>query len=212
VFGDGIAGKENFYNRSENMKTIFTMFGVLVALGALGAGLYGCYLVAGYLWGFYADLDAVFRLVLLSSIVALLLASMIVAGSIRKAAQLNSSSRLMEAKLNLYKSVVEAYQKNPGVLPAPTRQMQAESIARLQQLEAELTILASGPVIEAQRKLQTAFEGNETDSLATLFQQLVKSIRRDLGHGSGYDESKLRFLGQDNREAHPDPRAQGSSS
>jgi hypothetical protein len=53
------------------MKTILTMFGVLLALSVLGAGLYGCYLAAGYLWGFYADLDTVIRLVLLSSMSAL---------------------------------------------------------------------------------------------------------------------------------------------
>ena len=194
------------------MKTIFTMFGVLVALGALGAGLYGCYLGAGYLWGFYADLDAVIRLVLLSSIVALLLASMIVSGSIRKAAQLNSSSRLMEAKLNLYRSIVEVYQQFPGALHAPTQQTRAESIAKLHQLETELTILASGHVIEAQRKLQKAVEDKEVDSLTMLFQQLVKSIRRDLGHGSGYDESKLRFLRQEDRESHAGTHAQGTST
>ena len=194
------------------MKKIFTMFGVLLALSVLGAGLYGCYLAVGYLWSLYTDLDAVIRLALLSSMAALLLASMIVAGSIRKAAQLNSSSHLMEAKLNLYKSVVETYQQYPGVLHTPTQQTRVESIAGLQQLEAELTILASAPVIEAQRKLQTAIETKETDSLAILFQQLIKSIRRDLGHGSGYDESKLRFLKQDDPKYHSNIHAQGSNS
>ena len=194
------------------MKTIFTMFGVLVALGALGAGLYGCYLAAGYLWNLYTNLDAVIRLVLLSSMVALLLASMIVAGSIRKAAELNSSSRLMEAKLNLYKAVVEAYQQYPGVLHTPTQQTRAESIARLQQIETELAILASAPVIEAHRKLQVALETKQEDNFAPLLQLLVKSIRRDLGHGSGYDESKLRFLIQAERETHGRTPVHGSSA
>ena len=194
------------------MKTIFTMFGVLLALSVLGAGLYGGYLAAGYLWDFYADLDAVIRLVLLSSMTALLLASMIVAGSIRKAAQLNSNSRLMKSKLNLYKSVVEAYQQYPSMLHAPTQQTRTESIARLHQLETELAILASGPVIEAHRKLQVALEEKQEDNFARLFQQLVKSIRRDLGHGSGYDESKLRFLMQAEGETHSNTPVHGSSA
>lgn len=187
------------------------MFGVLLALGALGAALYGCYLAAGYLWTFYADMDAVVRLVLLSSMAALLLASMIVAASIKKAAQLNCNSRLMKAKLNLYKSVVEAYQQYPGALHAPTQQTWTEPTARLHQLEAELTILASGPVIEAHRKLQVVLEEKQEDNFAPLFQQLVKSIRRDLGHGPGYDESKLRFLMQAEGETHSSTPVHGSS-
>jgi uncharacterized protein YciI len=153
-------------------------------------------------------MDAVVHLVLLSSMAALLLASMIVAASIKKAAQLNSSGRLMQAKLKIYQSVIEVYRHYLGVELQPSP---AELVARLNQLEAELTILASGPVIEAHRKLQVALEEKQEDNFAWLFQQLVKSIRRDLGHGSGYDESKLRFLMQAEGETHSSAPVHGSS-
>lgn len=190
------------------MKTVFTMFGVLLALGLLGAALYACYLAAGYLWAYYADLDAVVRLLLLSAMAALLFGCMLVAAAIKRAAQISVHGRLQEARFALYKSVVDAYRQCTDTAHQPA---QSELFDGLNRLEAELTILASGAVIEAQRKLRSAFENHETEAVEPLFHQLVKCIRRDLGHGSGYDESRLKFFLSYERRAPAGSEVQGVS-
>lgn len=176
------------------MKPILTIFGVFLFIAALVASLYGCYLAAGYLWNLYAELDAVIRLVLLSSLAVLLLASLIIAGSIKKAAQIKNKSQLIEAKLKLYPLVVQSYQQYMTSTGPTAQKIKTESLTKLNELETDLMLLASSSVIEIHRKLQAALDEYESESFALLVQQLIKSIRRDLGHASHYDESKLKFL------------------
>lgn len=100
----------------------------------------------------------------------------------------------MGARLDIYNSVAQSYQQYMTSTGPSAQQLKTESLERLNGFETDLMILASSAVIEAHRKLQVAQGEYDAEAFALLFQQLIKSIRRDLGHGSHYDESKLKFL------------------
>jgi flagellar motor component MotA len=177
------------------MKSLLTITGVLVFLAALAAGLYGCYLALGSLWNLYMELDAVIRLVLLSSIATLLIAATIIGGSIKKAVSVNNKGQLVKAKLELYKPVIQSYQQYIKAIYPLTQQVQTESLAKLNDLDIEMMVLASSPVMDAHHKLHNALGSHQDENLALLLQQLIKAMRRDLGHGVDYGKSRQEFLG-----------------
>ncbi len=157
------------------MKFLLTLTGVLIIFAAIAAMCYAAYLGAAYLWQFYASLDELIRTLTLSAMSTVLIAAMIISAAIKSSARTSSKAQLMEAKLCLYKHLVET----------ETRQ-------EFEELKAEMQILSSSSVLEAYAKLDQAMLAGESTDI--LFKQLIKSMRRDLGHGSGYDENRLKFL------------------
>ena len=173
------------------MKTSLILIIVILVLAVFGGIFYGGYHAVDYLWGLYASLDAVIRIVLLSSMAALLAGSLIIARAVRASAQAVSKDRMMEAKLDLYRSLLGLYEQ---YFDSP-QQEKTEIVSKLARLESDVMILASNSVLNIHGKLKSALNSYEDEKkLAELLQQLIKSIRRDLGNGAIYDDSRLKYL------------------
>jgi hypothetical protein len=174
------------------MKSLITFIGVVIVFAAIAAVFYGGYLVAEYLWSLYVELDAVIRLVLLSSMAAILLGCLVIAGAIKTSVQFNNKGHLTEAKIRLYKTLVEIY-KPYIISPDQTlRQMNSDALISLSEIDADMQILSAGAVLEAHGKLESALRNrDEQDQVNKLFQRL---IRRDLGHSPNNNEIKLSYL------------------
>ncbi len=173
------------------MKTSIVFAIVMLVLAVIGAIFYGGYYAVGYLWGLYASLDVVIRIVLLSSVAALLIGSLIIAGAVKASTRAAKKARLMEAKLNLYKSLVRLYEQS---ITNP-QEGKTEILEKLSKLKSEVLILASSSVLNIHGKLESYLNGHQEDNeLTDLYQQLIKCIRRDLGHSPIYDESKLKLF------------------
>ncbi|MDH3469535.1 MAG: hypothetical protein OES26_27230 [Gammaproteobacteria bacterium] len=174
------------------MKSFFTLIVALAVIAAIGALLYGGYLGLIYLWQVYAGLDEVIRIVLLSAMAAVLLSAFVIAGAIKSAGQAAVRNQMGEAKLGLYKSLVEAY---ATYFTASDQSSPATIFAKLEALQAELQILSSSSVLESHGRLAAALRDRQPrERIEDLFRKLVKNIRRDMGHGAQYDESRLKFL------------------
>ena len=177
------------------MKSLMTFIGVLIVLAAIAAVFYGGYLAIGYVWQLYAGLDATLRLTLLSSFAVFLVGCFVLAGAIKLSAQVKNKGHLAEVKINLYKTLVDLYESYLSGSQATTAQSQNEIQIRLGELNADMTLVACSSVIEAHRKLEAAVSHHEDDDkLQPLYQQLIRKMRHDLGHGTNIEETRLRFL------------------
>jgi len=180
------------------MKTSLALVVFTLVLAVFGGIFYGGYYAIGYLWDVYASLDAVIRIVLLSSMAALLVGSLIIAGAIKASSQAARKDRLMEAKLNLYMSLLGSYEQ----YIANPQQAKTEILSKLSGLDTEVMILASNSVLNIHGKLESAINSHDDEIILNdLLQQLIKSIRRDLGHGPIYDDSKLKCLARISHQA-----------
>jgi hypothetical protein len=182
------------------MKSLFTFIGVLIVLAAIGALCYGGYLGLVYLWQVYAGLEELVRIVLLSAMAVVLLSAFIIAGAIKASGQTARKSQLNDAKLRLYQSLVEAYKPYFADSEQTSQQTMAGVCASLDALQAEMQVLSASSVLESHGKLEAALRNREAQQLVEeMFQKLVNAIRRDLGHGAHYDESREEREG-DKRE------------
>lgn len=190
------------------MKSIMTFFGVLIILAAIAAVFYGGYQIVGYIWQLYAGLEATLRLILLSTFVVFLFGCFIVSGAIKSSAQIKLKGQLAELKIDLYKSLIGLYEQYFSGAESGMGS-QTDLLTSLAALNAELTVIAGSAVIESHRKLEAALSHCEGDDKSqALYQQLIKKMRLDLGHGTHIDETKLKFLvtrdqaGQSGSEGH----------
>ncbi|TKB25853.1 hypothetical protein FCL47_12210 [Desulfopila sp. IMCC35006] len=176
------------------MKSQMTYIGVLMVFAAIAVVFFGGFLAIGYVWHLYVELDATLRLILLSSFAVFLVGCFVLAGAIKSSAQLKNKGRMVGAKINLYKTLVDLYGSYLSVSQAATAQSQKKTLGRISELNAEMTILADSSVIEAHRKLVEAISNNEAvEKLTVLYQQLIRKMRQDMGHSISIEESKLRF-------------------
>ena len=178
------------------MKSFFTLTGVVFAFAVIGALFYGGYLAIVYLWQVYADMDTSVRIILLSAMATALVSALIIAGAI-KTSGIPSDKTLLDAKLRLYMSLVETYKTFLTSRDQPSQQLYSDVLTSLSKRESDMQILAAAAVLEKHEKLETALHNRDgQDRVNILFQNLIKSIRNDLGHAPGYIESKLNFLVQ----------------
>ncbi len=176
------------------MKSMTTFIGILMVFAAIAAVFYSGFLAIGYVWHLYVELDATLRLILLSSFAVFLVGCFVLAAAIKSSTQLKNKGRMVGAKINLYKTLVDLYESYLSVSQAATVQSQKETLARISELNAEMTILADSSVIKAYRNLLEAISNNEAvEKLTVLYQQLIRKMRQDIGHGTGIQESKLGF-------------------
>ena len=108
---------------------------------------------------------------------------------------LTIKGQLVKAKLELYKPVIQSYQQYIKAIYPLTQQVQTKSLAKLNDLEIEMVVLASSPVMDAHHKLHNALGSHQDENLALLLPQLIKGMCRDLGHGVDYGKSRQEFLG-----------------
>ena len=187
------------------MKTITTLLVVIIVTGIIFSIIYGGYLGVSYLWSEYLLLDFAIRTVLLSSMAVILLGAIMIAGAIKSAAQLANRRQLMEAQLEIYKPLVHLFEQYLVNDQGSTPKIITELLEKLANLESDLLILASGPVLDVHGKLVNAIGEQDSDeNVNRLFQQLVRNIRRDLGHGPSSNESRLKFLVSSNRNENTD--------
>jgi hypothetical protein len=186
------------------MKSFFTLTGVVFALTAIGALFYGGYLAIVYLWQIYAEIDTSVRIILLSAMATVLVSALIIAGAI-KTSGIPSDKTLLDAKLRLYRTLVETYKTFLTSVDQPSQQLYSDVLTSLSKVESDMQILAAAAVLEKHEKLETALQNRDgQDRVNALFQNLIKSIRNDLGHAPGYIESRLSFLVQSGRQENPD--------
>lgn len=178
------------------MKSIVTIIGVLIVLASIGALLYGGYHGINYLWAVYARLDDVIRIVLLSGIAVIVLASVIIASAFKKSAESAARNSLLVTKLALYKQLFAVYDEIVKLKNNGEKINASEYIGKLARLKSELVLLGSGSVLETHRKLENLLSANSEDynKLNGLLNQLVKNIRRDLGHRQSLEENKIKLF------------------
>ena len=177
------------------MKSMMTFIGVIIVLAAIAAMFYSGYLAVGYVWQLYAELDSTLRLILLSSFAVFLVGCFMLAGATKSAAQAKLKGQLAEAKIDLYKSMAGLYEEYFSGAQSGAMKSQQDVLTRLDAINAELSVIAGSAVIEAHRKLKATLSNREDDDKSqALYQQLIKIMRHDLGHGTHIDETKMKFL------------------
>lgn len=177
------------------MKSIMTFIVITIVLSAIAAMFYGGYLALVYIWHLFDGLDSILRLVLLSSFTVFLLGCFIISGALKSAAQTKLKAQLSEAKIELYKTMVEIYEAYFSALQAGINADQQQALHKLQDKAAELNVVAGSAVIECFRKLDQSILNHESESSqSSHYQQLIKKMRQDLGHTSNLDETRLNFL------------------
>ncbi len=177
------------------MKSLMTFIVVVIVLAVIASVFYGGYLALVYTWHLFDGLDATLRLTLLSSFVIFLLGCLIIASALKSAAQTRLKAQLSDTKIDLYKTMVEVYEVYFSALQAGIKTQQQDALLKLQGKAAELNVAAGSAVIECFRKLDQSIQNHDSvDSQTSQYQQLIKKMRQDLGHGSNLDETRLKFL------------------
>ncbi|MCP4494534.1 MAG: hypothetical protein GY820_45630 [Gammaproteobacteria bacterium] len=177
------------------MKSLLTLTGILLVLAAIGAFFYAGYIGAIYLWQVYAELDAVIRIVLLSIMSVGLITALILAAAIKTTSTASTKGQLFEAKRQLYKTLVEGLKPFFATPDQLSQQDYSQVQDNLHGIMAEIQILASAAVLDSVSKLEIALgDRHDAEAIIAVIEKLVKNIRRDLGHGANYDETRLKYL------------------
>ena len=190
------------------MKSFFTILGVLIITSTIGAAFYYGYLAIGYLRHMYVGIDATQRLIILSAFTVFLFGCFLLAGAIKSSAKLKNKGRLVKERINLYKTIIGLYESVLFGSRAVTAQSQKAVQIKLGELNTEMILMTDGAVIKAHRKLEIALiNGEDEDALHSLYQQLVRKMRQDLGYGPNIDETRLSFLKAGDRNKQADSRS-----
>ncbi|MEF8734336.1 MAG: hypothetical protein V5B40_21220 [Candidatus Accumulibacter meliphilus] len=162
------------------MKTIMTLSGALLVVAVIAAIFYGGYAALQQLWLLVMALDDTLRLVLLSSLAVVLLGALIISGAIKSAARGGERARLFDARLELYRGLLEHYE---NLLSAASASERAQQASALESLQVDIALLANRQVMDARQRLERAIEsGVDRDAMQSGFRRLVVEMRRDLGH------------------------------
>jgi hypothetical protein len=157
------------------MKSIMTFIIVAIVLAAIASVFYGGYLVTGYIWQLFYGIDSTLRLILLSTFAVFLFGCFIIAGALKSASQTKLKAQFTEAKIDLYKTLVGLYEAYFSALQSGVKTSQQDTLLKLEEMNAELSMIAGGTVIESHRKLEQAVQRQESEeSLSPLYQQLIK--------------------------------------
>ena len=172
------------------MKSLVNALAVVIVMAILAACAYGLYWGGGYLWERIGELEATTRVVLLTAVAALLLAALIVAAGLRSAARGIGQGRLLEHRLDLYRELFDRHRCALTVAEGHRGERAPEA------LDFELSLLAGASVMDAHFRLCEAVRdpaASPRKSEAALA-ELLKAMRRDLGHAQSLDEAKLDEL------------------
>ncbi len=194
------------------MKSIMTLIVVLIVVSIIGTVFYAGFLSIGYIWQLFAELESTLRLVLLSSLAVFMVGCFIVAGAIKKSAQTQLKIELMESKIELYKSLCALYERYFSSNDSAINNQQ-DMLESLDAIKTEFNLIADSSVIEVYRKLESALMKTvEYNEQLALYQQLIIKMRKDLGHGTHIDESRLKFLVSINKDGKADSEGHGVSA
>jgi hypothetical protein len=168
------------------MKTLGSIFGALLALALSAAlGYYG-YIAARRFVVLFARLDFTVAMVTATATVALLLAALIIAGSIRRAAAENREVQLRADKAEAYKLFIGLWEEmfRPG--------QTAEGVVRLSQQMQDVNHLLLLHGCSAVIQAHAAMQSLNIQEARTQFAGALTAIRKDLGTESrGLDAKAL---------------------
>ena len=175
------------------MKTIGTIlgniFGALLALALTAAlGYYG-YIAAKRFAVLFARLDFTVAMVTATATMALLLAAMIIAGSIRRAVQQSAAAHRRADKAETYKLFISLWEET--LRPGQT----AEAIVQLSRQMQDVNHLLLLHGCTAMVKAHAAMQGFDLQEARAKLADTLLDIRKDLGLEShGLDAKELAQL------------------
>ena len=178
------------------MKTLTNFIAALVIISMIAGFLSGLYYGASYLWTFYVELDYVTRVLLLTSVVTLIVVVMVISNAIKSNGISVQKSQMVSMKLSLYKQLIQSYGQLIADYLSGVSIEKNHKTQTLYELQTDLLLLGSKPILEACNKLDGALQDEEqSDQVITKhFDSLVKNIRRDMGHHQIYDDVSSLFL------------------
>lgn len=157
------------------MQFLGKTFGVLVALAlTVGLGVGGYFAIRRFI-ALYARLDFPVAMFTGVVVVALLLACIIITGSIRHAAAQSKEAQLRPAKAEAYKLFVDYWEE--ALRPGQTAEGMVQLSRHLQTLNQLLLLHGCAAVLKAHTAMQSA---NRPDARAQ-FATALMEIRKDLG-------------------------------
>lgn len=171
------------------MKTLGNIFGAILAL-AFSAGLcYGGYLAAKRYIALFARLDFTVAMVTATVVVAVLLATVIIAGSIRRAAWQNRETQRRADKAEAYKLFISVWE---GLLrPGQTSEVLANLSLQMQDANHLLVLHGCAAVVKA----HAAMPSLSLAEAHAKFAGALLEIRKDLGMESrGLEATELGKL------------------
>jgi len=168
------------------MKTLGSIFGALLALALTAAiGYYG-YIAAKRFVVLFARLDFTVAMVTATATVALLLAAMMIAGSIRRAGARNIEVQLRADKAEAYKVFVDLWEQ--ALRPGQTAEAIAQLSRQMQDANHLLLLHGCAAVVQAHAAIQAL----DLQQARVKFADTLLAIRRDLGLESrGLDAKEL---------------------
>jgi len=168
------------------MKTLGSIFGALLALALTAAiGYYG-YIAAKRFVVLFARLDFTVAMVTATATVALLLAAMMIAGSIRRAGARNIEVQLRADKAEAYKVFVDLWEQ--ALRPGQTAEAIAQLSRQMQDANHLLLLHGCAAVVQAHAAMQAL----DLQQARVKFADTLLAIRRDLGLESrGLDAKEL---------------------
>jgi len=168
------------------MKTLGSIFGAVLALALTAAiGYYG-YIAAKRFVVLFARLDFTVAMVTATATVALLLAAMMIAGSIRRAGARNIEVQLRADRAEAYKLFVDLWEQ--ALRPGQTAEAIAQLSRQMQDANHLLLLHGCAAVVQAHAAMQAL----DLQQARVKFADTLLAIRRDLGLESrGLDAKEL---------------------
>jgi len=172
------------------MKTLGTIlgniFGALLALALTAAlGYYG-YIAAKRFVVLFARLDFPVAMVTATATIAMLLAAMIIAGSIRRAATRNIEVQLRADKAESYKLFIDLWEQT--LRPGQTAEAIVQLSRQMQDVNHLLLLHGCTAVVQAHAAMQAL----DLQEARAKFADTLLAIRKDLGLESrGLDAKEL---------------------
>lgn len=165
------------------MKTLANLIATTIVLAIVAALFYGAYLGSVEVWSVMSALSFETRTVLLFVAAVALLATTIIAASLRRASRTVMRARSASERLAVYSGLLHALMSDGQSTPTSDGE-----ILQPGDFERDLLLLAGGKVLKAYYALQETLEdghaGPEQQSLA--LNSLVGAMRNDLGHSYEY--------------------------
>jgi hypothetical protein len=167
-------------------KVLGNIFGTLLALALTAAlGFYG-YLAAKRFVVFFARLDFTVAMVTATATLALLLAAMVIAASIRRAGAQSREAHLRADKAEAYKLFIGLWEE--VLRPGQT----ADALGRMSRQMQDVNHLLLLRGCTAVLKIHAAMQSPNFQEARTQFAEALLAIRKDLGLESrGLDSKEL---------------------
>lgn len=160
------------------MKTLTGLLTLLLAIIIIGAVAYGGYYAVGYLISLYSQQEGTVQAILVTVFGSLVITAFIISHAIGRNTDIRIKESMIEPKLVLYNTLLQ-------ILELDTLHAKQAQFADYQ---TDILLLANEEVIELLDKIDRSSEqalGSDA-VLYRLYQQLVKAMRRDLGHKASY--------------------------